>query len=83
MLRRCVRHLRRSGSEISDSPAEKEGFVYHLELREEGGNRVRISLSREQTPVFAETVTLAAAKSRRQSAALARAVLDQIYTVRP
>jgi hypothetical protein len=83
ILRRCVRQLRRSGSEIAPATDEQAGFLYHLALKREAENRVRVSLRKgEQGPLlFSEIVTLGPVSTRRQSAALARAVMEQIYTV--
>jgi tetratricopeptide (TPR) repeat protein len=83
VLRRCVRQLRRSGSEIAPAADEQAGFLYHLALKREAENRVRVSLRKgEQGPLlFSEIVTLGPVSTRRQSAALARAVMEQIYTV--
>ncbi len=83
LLRRCLRHLKRSGSEITTVADEQAGFLYHLALEREGENRVRVSLRKgEQGPLlFSEIVALGPVSIRRQAAALARAVMEQIYTV--
>ena len=84
LLRRSVLFLKRSGSEISQTIDEQGGFVYRLLLRPEGDNRVRATLYRgeEGGPIFSESITLGEVSARRRAAALARAVLEQIYTVR-
>ena len=83
VLRRCLKHLKHSGSEITADADEQAGFLYHLDLQREAGNRVLVSLRKgEQGPLlFSEIVTLGPVTPRRQAAALARAVMEQIYTV--
>ena len=83
VLRRCLKHLKHSGSEITADADEQAGFLYHLDLQREAGNRVLVSLRKgEQGPLlFSEIVTLGPVSPRRQAAALARAVMEQIYTV--
>jgi tetratricopeptide (TPR) repeat protein len=84
VLRRCEKHLKRSGSEVSPAVDEQEGFIYHLALEREEENRVRVSLRRGEQGrlLFSEIVTLGPVSARRQAAALARAVMEQIYTAR-
>jgi hypothetical protein len=84
VLRRCLKYLRRSGSEIAPAADEKVGFFYHLALQREADNRVRVSLRKGEGGrlLFSETVTLGDVRPRRQAAALARAVMEQLYTVR-
>ena len=83
VLRRCLKHLRRSGSEIAHAVAAQEGFLYHLALDREADDRVRVSLRNGEQGrlLFSEVVTLGSVSSRRQGVALARAVMEQIYTV--
>jgi len=83
VLRRCLKHLRRSGSEIAAAADEQEGFLYVLALEREAENRVRVSLRRGEQGrlLFSQIVTLGSVRPRRQAAALARAVMEQIYTV--
>jgi tetratricopeptide (TPR) repeat protein len=82
VLRRCLKHLKRSGSEIAPAADEQAGFLYHLALKREAENRVTVSLRKgEQGPLlFSETVTLGPVSTHRQAVALARAVMEQIYT---
>ena len=83
VLRRCLKHLKRSGSEIAAAADEQEGFLYVLALEREADNRVRVSLRRGEQGrlLFSQIVTLGSVRPRRQAAALARAVMEQIYTV--
>jgi tetratricopeptide (TPR) repeat protein len=83
VLRRCLKHLKRSGSEIAPVADEQQGFLYHLALQREAENRVRVSLRKGEQGrlLFSEIVTLGPVSPRRQAAALARAVMEQIYTV--
>jgi tetratricopeptide (TPR) repeat protein len=83
VLRRCLRHLKRSGSEIVPAVNAQEGFLYRLALEREAENRVRVSLRRGEQGqlLFSEIVTLGPVSPRRQAVALARAVMEQIYTV--
>ena len=83
VLRRCLKHLKRSGSEIAAAADEQEGFLYVLALEREADNRVRVSLRKGEQGrlLFSEIVTLGTVRPRRQAAALARAVMEQIYTV--
>jgi len=82
VLRRCLKHLKRSGSEIAPTVDAQEGFLYHLVLEREAGNRVRVSLRKGEQGrlIFSEIVTLGPVSPRRQAVALARAVMEQIYT---
>ena len=82
VLRRCLKHLKRSGSEIAPAVDAQEGFFYHLVLEREAGNRVRVSLRKGEQGrlIFSEIVTLGPVSPRRQAVALARAVMEQIYT---
>ena len=82
VLRRCLKHLKRSGSEIAPTADEQEGFFYHLALEREEENRIRVSLRKGEQgrPLFSEIVTLGPVSPRRQAVALARAVMEQIYT---
>jgi len=82
VLRRCVRHLKRSGSEVAPAADEQAGFIYHLALKREAENSVRVSLRKGEGGrlLFSEIVTLGPVGTRRQAAALARAVMEQIYT---
>jgi hypothetical protein len=82
VLRRCLKLLERSGSEIAPAVAAEEGFLYHLDLEREAENRVRVSLRNGEQGrlLFSEVVTLGPVSSRRQAVALARAVMEQIYT---
>jgi hypothetical protein len=84
VLRRCVRHLKRSGSEMAPVVDEEAGFVYRLDLRRETENQVRVTLRRgeEDRQLFSKVVSLGAVGTRRRAAALARAVMELIYTVR-
>ncbi|UCF95814.1 MAG: hypothetical protein JSV89_11575 [Spirochaetaceae bacterium] len=84
ILRRCVGFLKRSGSEIAAVADEQEGFLYHLILERESEQRVRAILRKGERggSVFSELITLEPGRPRRQAAALARSVLEQIYTVR-
>jgi tetratricopeptide (TPR) repeat protein len=83
VLRRCLRYLRRSGSEIAPVVDTQEGFLYLLDLEREAENRVRVTLRKggQGHPLFSEIVTLGPVNPRRQAVALARAVMEQIYTV--
>jgi tetratricopeptide (TPR) repeat protein len=83
VLRRCLRFLRRSGSEMAPEVNQQQGFLYHLDLEREAENRVRVSLRKgnQGNLLFSEIVTLGSVRPRRQAAALARATMDQIYTV--
>jgi tetratricopeptide (TPR) repeat protein len=83
VLRRCLKYLRRSGSEIAPAADEKVGFLYHLALQREADSRVRVNLRKGEGGrlLFSETVTLGDVSPRRQAAALARAVMEQLYTV--
>ena len=83
VLRRSVRLLRRCGSEIARAVDEQEGFFYRLDLKRESADRVRVSLrnGQEGRPIFSEMVILAPVGARRQAVALARSVIQQIYTV--
>ena len=82
VLRRCLRYLKRSGSEIAPAVDAQVGFLYHLALQREAENRVRVSLRKDQQghPLVSEIVTLGDVSPRRQAAALARAVMEQIYS---
>jgi hypothetical protein len=83
VLRRCLKHLKRSGSEVAAAVDAQEGFLYHLALERETENRVRVSLRKGEQGrlLFSEIVTLGPVRPRRQAVALARAVMEQIYTV--
>jgi tetratricopeptide (TPR) repeat protein len=83
VLRRCLKHLKRSGSEIATAADEQGGFLYNLALEREANNRVRVSLRKGEQGrlLFSEIVTLGTVRPRRQAAALARAVMEHIYTV--
>jgi tetratricopeptide (TPR) repeat protein len=85
VLRYCSKHLKRSGSEIGQAVDEQAGFVFTLALEREAEDRVRVSLGKgeQEQLIFSEIVTLGSVRPRRQAVALARAVMDQIYTARP
>ena len=83
ILRRCLKHLKRSGSEITITADEQAGFLYHLELQRQEDNRVLVGLRKGEQGLllFSQIVTLGQVNPRRQAVALARAVMEQIYTV--
>jgi tetratricopeptide (TPR) repeat protein len=83
VLRRCLKHLKHSGSQIASTADEQAGFLYHLAVEREAENRVRISLRKGEQGrlLFSEIVTLGPVGPRRQAVALARAVVEQIYAV--
>jgi tetratricopeptide (TPR) repeat protein len=84
VMRRCIRFLKRSGSEIAPLLDEQGGFRYQLTLEREDDQRLRISLRKggQGRLIFSQSLSLEQANSRRQAATLAQAVLEQIYKVR-
>jgi len=75
--------LKKSGSEIASVVDEVEGFRYQLSLERETDDRVLVSLREGEQGrlIFSESFALEQGRSRRQAAALARAVIERIYTV--
>jgi len=84
VLRRAVGFLEASGSDVASVADEVEGFQFQLSLDRETDDRVLVSLREGEQGrlIFSESVALEATGPRRQAAALARIVLEQIYTVR-
>ncbi|MEE9306503.1 MAG: hypothetical protein V3V57_03110 [Spirochaetia bacterium] len=84
VLRRTVVFLKKSGSEIASVVDEVVGFRYQLSLERETDDRVLVSLREGEQGrlIFSESFALEQGRSRRQAAALARAVIERIYTVR-
>ncbi len=84
VLRRAVGFVKASGSDIAAVADEVEGFRYQLSLDRESDDRIQVSLREGEQGrlIFSESFVLEQGRPRRQAAALARAVLEQIYTVR-
>lgn len=84
ILRRTVGFLKKSGSNIASVADEVEGFRYQLSLDREIDDRIQVSLREGELGhlIFSESFTLEQGRPRRQAAALARAVIERIYTVR-
>jgi tetratricopeptide (TPR) repeat protein len=83
VLNRCVRFLGRSGSQVAAHVDAAEGFRYRLVLEREAGGRVGFSLHERGRTVFSESFTLQKGSARRQAAALARKIIERIYSVSP
>jgi len=84
VLRRAVGFIKLSGSDIATVADEGEGFRYQLSLERGNDDRIEVSL-REGVKgrlIFSESLALEQGRPRRQAAALARAVIERIYTVR-
>jgi hypothetical protein len=84
VLGRAVGFIEASGSDVASVADEVEGFQFQLSLDRETDDRVLVSLREGEQGrlIFSESVALEATGPRRQAAALARIVLEQIYTVR-
>jgi hypothetical protein len=85
VVRRTVRFLERSGSQIVPVVQETQGFRYRIILQRESVGRVRVRLrdGAEDRLIFSQSFVLEQGRARRQAAALARKIIERIYSVGP